>query len=254
MPRKTCPASNPTPNLPARTWIVNLGVLSGTKPNTVRVQVEVPLGAPMLWLASRSPRRRQLLTDAGLQHVAEHPGIEDSELVPSAKPDPRQWVASLAYLKACAGAQMARKRNIRVPLLVLGADTACVQNGKLIGTPESAAEARSMLEHFRSGSHEVVTGVALIGLETSETGVPVVRSLFASSAIVKWGEVSATEIARYIESNAWQGKAGAYNLRERLEAGWPIECDGDPSGVMGLPVAAVANRIRLLSAGSGGAP
>lgn len=146
---------------------------------------------------------------------------------------------------------MAQERGIHEPLLVLGADTACVQNGRLIGTPDSADEAKSMLERFCSGSHEVVTGVALIGLETRETGVPMFRSLFASSAIVKWGSVSKSEIARYLASNAWQGKAGAHNLRERLEAGWPIECQGDPNAVMGLPVAAVVRRIRALTSNRG---
>lgn len=228
-------------------------MLSGTKSNAPPLEVERNVDAPLIWLASRSPRRRQLLTEAGLRHLAEHPGIEDSELLAPANAQPEQWVASLAYLKACAGAEMARKRSIGEPTLVLGADTACVQNGRLIGTPNSAAEARSMLEQFCSRSHEVVTGVALIGLETWETGVPKVRSLFASSAIVKWGNVSGAEIARYLASNAWQGKAGAYNLRERLEAGWPIACSGDPNGVMGLPVSAVVRKIRLLAANIKGA-
>lgn len=207
----------------------------------------------MLWLASRSPRRRQLLTEAGLKHIAEHPGIEDSELVarPGAKPD--EWVVSLAYLKACAGAAMARARGIAEPMLILGADTACVQHGRLIGTPQSAAEAREMLHGFRSAAHEVVTGVALIGQEAGNAGIPKVRSLFASSATVNWGDISDAEIDTYVESGAWQGKAGAYNLRERVDAGWPIECEGDPNAVMGLPVAALSKRIQSLVASRGGA-
>lgn len=212
----------------------------------------MPEEVPLLWLASRSPRRRQLLTEAGLRHVAEHPGIEDSDLVARAGARPAEWVASLAYLKACAGAAMARERGITEPIFVLGADTACVQNGNLIGTPTSADEARAMLEGFRSAAHEVVTGVALTGLETTDAGVPQVRSLFVSSAVVRWGSILDDEIDGYVASGAWQGKAGAYNLRERLDAGWPIECDGDPNGVMGLPVAALARRIQLLSKAGGG--
>ncbi|MBL8875691.1 MAG: Maf family protein [Phycisphaerae bacterium] len=225
----------------------------GKKPTRVPLAVETPGAPPLLWLASRSPRRRQLLTEAGLKHVAEHPGIEDSELVarPGAKPD--EWVASLAYLKACAGAAMARARGIAEPMLILGADTACVQHGRLIGTPQSAAEAREMLHGFRSAAHEVVTGVALIGQEAGNTGIPKVRSLFASSATVNWGDISDAEIETYIESGAWQGKAGAYNLRERVDAGWPIECEGDPNAVMGLPVAALSKRIQSLVASRGGA-
>ncbi|MGH7244390.1 MAG: Maf family protein [Phycisphaerales bacterium] len=208
-----------------------------------------PRAAPLLWLASRSPRRRQILTEAGLSHVAEHPGIEDSELVPPAGARPNEWVASLAYLKACAGAEMARGHSESDSLLVLGADTACVQHGRLIGTPQTPDEARDMLHGFRSAAHEVVTGVALTGLETSHAGVPKMRTLFVSSAMVRWGSVSDQEIEKYVASGAWQGKAGAYNLRERLDAGWPIECEGDPNGVMGLPVAALIRRIQSLIAG-----
>jgi len=193
-----------------------------------------------------------LLTEAGLKHVAEHPGIEDSELVARDGAKPSEWVASLAYLKACAGALMARERGIAEPMLVLGADTACVQHGRLIGTPRSAVEARTMLESFRSAAHEVVTGVALVGQETGHAGVPKVRSLFASSAKVTWGDVSDGEIEKYVESGGWQGKAGAYNLRDRLDAGWPIQCEGDPNGVMGLPVAALSRRIQTLIASEGG--
>ncbi|MFO0861524.1 MAG: Maf family protein [Phycisphaerales bacterium] len=205
---------------------------------------------PLIWLASRSPRRRQLLTEAGIRHIAEHPGIEDSELETTGR-RPEQWVASLAYLKAMAGAAAARIRLWEESVLVLGSDTACVQDGRMIGTPCSAEEAGAMLRSFRSATHRVVTGVALVGLDRDEFGVPRLRTLCTCEADVRWGDVGEDEIERYLASNAWQGKAGAYNLRERVEAGWPIEIRGGEDTVMGLPIEAVRKKVRALSERAG---
>lgn len=201
---------------------------------------------PLIWLASRSPRRRELLTAAGLRHVAEHPGLEDSELVPGAV-TPREWVAALAYLKASAGAAIA-SGAVTERTWVLGADTACVSGEAMIGTPHNVDEARAMMRTFRETEHEVVTGVALIELEpgVSPTIVPARRSLFSTSALVRWGTVDDDEIERYLTSGQWQGKAGGYNLRERLEAGWPITFAGDPTGVMGLPMEALLRKLAVL--------
>jgi septum formation protein len=204
-------------------------------------------GVPRLFLASRSPRRRQFLSDAGLAHDAEHPGLEDSELTPG-DVTPKQWVASLAYLKAAAGAQVARHATAAERRWVLGADTACIAEGALIGSPTNAAEARRMLQSFRDGEHEVVTGVALVELDPAvdDDLVPRRRSLFATSARVKWGSVSDQQIEDYLASGGWAGKAGGYNLRERVAAGWAITCEGDPTCVMGLPMEALLRKLAIL--------
>lgn len=205
---------------------------------------EIPVWPPLIWLASRSPRRRLLLTEAGLRHVAEHPGLEDSELLPG-RVSPAEWVAALAYLKAAAGLEIARAKCDE-PILVLGSDTACVHDGRLVGTPRDAEEARGMMESFRNGAHEVLTGVALIALAPEREPLPAHRSLFVSRAFVTWGNVTNEGIESYIESGQWQGKAGGYNLRERTEAGWPIACEGDPTGVMGLPIDALNRKLSVL--------
>lgn len=202
---------------------------------------------PRLFLASRSPRRRQFLSDAGLAHDAEHPGLEDSELTPG-DVAPMQWVAALAYLKASAGADVAKSVPASERRWVLGADTACVAEGALIGTPIDAAEARNMLRSFRDNEHEVVTGVALIELDPAVENdiVPRRRSLFATKARVKWGSVTDQQIEEYVVGGGWAGKAGGYNLRERAAAGWAITCEGDPTCVMGLPMEALLRKLALL--------
>lgn len=181
-----------------------------------------------LFLASRSPRRRELLAEAGYNFEFDHPGLEDSDLIPG-DVTPREWVASLAYLKARAGTHVAQATS-RAADVIIGADTACVRDGRLIGTPRNAAEARDMIVDFAGREHEVVTGLALICVQTGR------RLLIADSARVRIGTLSSEEIDRYIGTGLWSGKAGAYNLTERLAAGWPIQFEGDPATIMGLPM------------------
>lgn len=186
-------------------------------------------------LASRSPRRQELLGQYGLTFEARHPGFDDSDLHPG-RVTPAQWVAALAYLKAAAGRAQLEPREDDEPL-VLGADTACVIGDRLIGTPRDADEARDMLRSLREGEHDVVTGVALIEPRTGR------RLLFADTARVQVGALSEAQIEEYIRSGQWQGKAGAYNLSERIAAGWPIRYTGDPATIMGLPMQRL---VRLL--------
>jgi len=196
-----------------------------------------------LLLASQSPRRRSLLADAGVGHDAAHPGVDDGVLAPGAV-TPTAWVAALAYLKARAGlAGLERSTpDGERPTVVLGADTVCVVQGRLIGQPRDGAEAeatlRSLIAHSAGGrGHEVLTGVALLCAETGQ------RELFVDRAEVRFGDPGEDELRAYLESGQWAGKAGAYNLAERLDAGWPIEYDGDPTTIMGLPMSRLRDRL-----------
>ncbi len=193
-----------------------------------------------LLLASRSPRRRELLLSHGIEHDAEHPGIEDADLVPGAV-SPEAWVAALAYLKAWVGARLVRERGGGARI-VLGADTACVLDGRLVGTPRNAGEAGAMIRQMAGREHDVVTGVALVDTETGA------RALFADRARVEIGTIAEGEIEAYLAGGGWAGKAGAYNLAERLDAGWPIRHRGDPTTIMGLPMRAL---LRVLGGGEG---
>lgn len=188
-----------------------------------------------LFLASRSPRRRELLAEAGYLFDFDHPGLEDSEL-PEGDVTPRQWVAALAYLKARAGLDVARATR-RTPDVIVGADTACVMDNRLIGTPTTASEARRMIADFTDREHEVVSGLALLCPKSG-------RRLLASDTARVWvGALSAPQIDDYVASGMWQGKAGAYNLTERIAAGWPIRYEGDPATIMGLPMTVLADRL-----------
>lgn len=194
-----------------------------------------------LILASRSPRRRELLREAGIEHeirLAE--GMDDSDLIPG-DVSPENWVASLAYLKARAVADLLQ---VDTHAVVLGADTVCVLRGQIIGQPTDRGHARRIIKSFEETVHGVLTGVALI----DQHGV--VMSLFIDRATVRMGRIGDDAIEAYLDSETWRGKAGAYNLFERLDAGWPIEFDGDGSTIVGLPMGALEPRLRELGLGA----
>ncbi|MDX9910468.1 MAG: Maf family protein [Phycisphaerales bacterium] len=207
-----------------------------------------------LVLASTSPRRRALLREAGIEHDAIAPGVDDAELTPGAACGKR-WVMSLAYLKARAGVDALRATGDARDCVVLGADTLCqLDDGtsrELMIAPRDASEARRMLRAMRSREHAVYTGLALVELagsacaDASRRHEPP-RAVIVDCARVRWGHVEDDEIERYIESGGWRGKAGAYNLTERVAEGWPIEVEGDPQGVMGLPIRRLAELSRAL--------
>ena len=201
----------------------------------IEESMATPSPSPRLHLASQSARRRELLARHGVEHDAAHPGIDDGQLSPG-NVSADQWVASLAYLKAVAGAQAAKSGP------VLGADTVCVVDGEMLGQPDDADDASRMIRLVENRAHEVVTGVALVWPGEAR------REIFVDRAVVSVGQIGEGRINEYIASGQWQGKAGAYNLSERMAAGWPITFSGDPSTVMGLPMRALLRRLERIGA------
>lgn len=217
----------------------------------------------MLLLASRSPRRRELLTGAGIEHIARHPGIDDTMMRPGfahASPAhireglPEQWAAALAYLKAATAIhnRTFSEDEHRRAAWVLGADTVVVKkddDDPLIGTPLDEADAARILRRLSNGTHEVITGVALVRPRDSNTdshshpSFPP-RILFTDRATVRVGPLTNDLLDPYLASGQWQGKAGAYNLAERIAGGWPIAFTGDPGTIMGLPMVKLLRILR----------
>lgn len=184
-----------------------------------------------LRLASASPRRSLLLREHGFEHVACPAPVDDSDLAPGCS-TLTQWAAGLAYLKA-RSAWDALSPEERSRSVALGADTIVIKDGQAMGKPADRADAERMLRQLSGGSHEVTSGVCV--LSPGEA-----RLVFSDTARVRVGELTDEQIGTYLASGDWRGKAGAYNLSERLEAGWPIEYDGDPGTIMGLPMVRLA--------------
>lgn len=191
-------------------------------------------GARRLWLASASPRRRLLLEEAGFSFEVLPAGVDDAQLRIPGGVTPEQWTAALAVLKARAAMERL-PRNAR-DAVVLGADTTVVKGDEVIGQPADEADARRILGLLSNGSHEVVSGVALLCGDR--------RRAFADTARVTIGPLDPGVVDGYVKSGQWKGKAGAYNLAERLEDGWPITYEGDPGTIMGLPMQRLAPLLR----------
>jgi septum formation protein len=192
-----------------------------------------------LTLASQSPRRRQLLEEAGIAHAVRPSGIDDGLLTPGNHCTPAEWVMALALLKASA---TARQPDLHPGTIVLGADTVCVNNHQILGQPADEQDACRMIRAMASTTHDVLTGVALICTTTNK------RTVFVDRSIVTVGELTDQQIADYTNTAQWQGKAGAYNIAERLKAGWPIKFNGTMDSIMGLPVHRTIEASSMLTA------
>lgn len=183
-----------------------------------------------IYLASRSSRRRELLKQIGvafdvlpLRAVA---GRMDVIEVPEAGEAARDFVQRMATAKAACGWRAVDARHLlRFP--VLGADTVVEVDGAILGKPAIRAEAQAMLARLSGREHQVHTAVAVQHEKRVE--------LRLSSSLVRFAELDAPTISRYLETGEYLGKAGAYAIQGR--AGAFIEhIEGSYSGVMGLPL------------------
>ena len=160
------------------------------------------------------------------------PTIDDSVLGIGSM-GPKRWVQTLAVMKAKdVLARMGSSKGT-----VCGADTICVVDDIIFGQPEHEAEAASMLRLMTNRKHDVYTGWCLLDVSSTRNCV------HCDVVEVSMGELSDVEIQTYLSSGGWRGKAGAYNVRERIDAGWPISCDGDLTSVMGLPMKRLLKEI-----------
>ena len=182
---------------------------------------------PELVLASGSPRRRAILAGAGVSFEVLEPVIDDA-LLPVDGGDPQRMVLALAWFKARQVAASLAPRP-GGPRWLLAADTMCFRDGVPLGKPADGREAASMIASFAGRSHEVVTGMCMLDRASGR------RHLVADRARVALGALGERELADYVASGEWRGKAGGYNYADRLAAGWPLGCEGDPETVMGLP-------------------
>jgi septum formation protein len=180
----------------------------------------------MLILASASPRRRELLSQAGLTFTVEAANINE-DLLPNE--------AAAAYVQRLAEEKAQAVWNAKLfaetpegPLVVLGADTCVVCDGHILGKPSDTADARRMLELLRGRTHVVMTGLAVI------TGSKVVRDVEVTQ--VMFNQIDDDEIARYISSGEPLDKAGAYAI-QGYAARWIPRIEGCYFNVVGLPIA-----------------
>jgi septum formation protein len=184
----------------------------------------------MLVLASASPRRQELLRNAGFTFEV-HPA--DIPEAPLAEESAKACAERLAREKALA---VARRRPHD---FVLGADTVVLVDGQLLGKPRDTVDAARMLRMISGREHEVITGVCLVS--DGKTSVA------SETTFVTVSELTEKEIADYIASGEPMDKAGAYAI-QGIASRWIPRIEGDYFNVVGLPVALLWRMLRRAAA------
>ena len=195
------------------------------------------INLPKLILASGSPRRAEILTAVGWQFTKQVADVDESI---RQSETPENYVRRLAKEKAVAIAVLHENA------LVLGADTTVVINDEIIGKPVDLNDARAMLKKLSGNRHEVLTGVALVKVSSSESQVPSLETVVAFERTrVKFAAMSDAEIEFLVEKGAPLDKAGAYAVQ--AQAALFIEgIEGDYWNVVGLPVRLVYELMKKI--------
>jgi septum formation protein len=190
---------------------------------------------PKLILASRSPRRRELLLQAGYSFEVCPPeenaegGLEHGAGGVIGRESPADLVARLASQKAAA---VARRLSSG---LVIGCDTVVECCGEILGKPQGKRHARQMLRALSGREHRVLSGLCLWRVSDSRSEVRV------AVTTLRMDPLSEEQLDEYLASGAWQGKAGAFGYQDRL--GWVHVVEGSDSNVVGLPLELLAEML-----------
>lgn len=184
-----------------------------------------------LILASASPRRAEVLRDAGYHFTVLSSAIDET---PYPDESPQDLVLRLAQTKA----DLAAARAVG-PAILIAADTEVVLDGHIFGKPRSSDDARSMLEKLSGRLHTVLTGIALVRLPDVE------RRSFVESTLVQFAPLSDEEIGRYLATGEPHDKAGAYAI-QGYAARYIPRIEGCYFNVVGLPVARIQHALSEL--------
>ena len=183
-------------------------------------------------LASASPRRRQLLSEAGYDFRVVEPSLPEPHASVSTLA-PTSQAEALAYFKA----RSVHELHDGCP--VLGADTIVALGRRVIGKPRDSADARRILESLSGTSHAVITGVALLAGRR--------RRIASETTHVRMRPMSDAEIGEYIASGEWVDKAGAYAIQETGDR-FVARLEGSFSNVVGLPMDLVTKMLAEMEA------
>ena len=181
----------------------------------------------MLVLASQSPRRREILTTAGIEFVVRHAGVVEER---GEAESPDEYVQRLAEEKAAAV-------EAGPDEIVLGADTEVVVDGEVLGKPRDESDAARMLRLLAGREHDVITGICLLRGDQRIVDLARTRVCFV--------ELSDAEIAEYVASGEPMGKAGGYAI-QGLASKFIDDIAGDYFNIVGLPVAMVYGHLRRM--------
>jgi len=194
---------------------------------------------PRIYLASRSPRRRELLAQVGVRFdllLFRAGAREDAEVSEEPLPgeSPGDYVVRVARAKAAFGADLLTRRPL-VAHPVLAADTTLDVDGTIIAKPRDTADAEAILARLSGRSHRVLTAIAMARGDRLEHRLSV--------SDVRFRRLEAAEIRRYVQTGEPMDKAGAYGIQGRA-AVFVEEIRGSHSGIVGLPLCETALLLR----------
>jgi septum formation protein len=184
-----------------------------------------------LILASASPRRAEILRNAGLQFSVLSSAVDETTMPGET---PQELVRRLALAKA----ELVAARAVG-PAIVVAADTVVALEAAILGKPRTSEDARQMLEKLSGRTHSVITGVALIRLPDAE------RREFSEATQVHFASISKEEIAKYLSSGEPYDKAGSYAI-QGLGGRYIPRIDGCYFNVVGLPLARLCKELTEL--------
>ncbi|HYH62621.1 MAG TPA: nucleoside triphosphate pyrophosphatase [Solirubrobacterales bacterium] len=198
--------------------------------------------AAKLILASRSPRRREILGWLGIEFEVVEPDVEELR----EGPDPESLVLENARLKALAGLDALGKAPDET--VVLGVDTDVFVDGRMLGQPAERAEAEERLRLLSGREHEVLSGVCLMGPKAAGIpGAPLRERSGLSRSLVTFRTLDVPTMEAYLNSEEWRGRAGGYAI-QGLGSILVEKVEGDFSNVVGLPIRVLLELDPALSA------
>ena len=195
---------------------------------------------PQLLLASGSPRRRQLLADAGYPFTVVEPD-EEVERGMANRLEPTDLVQELALAKAENVRAKVLREDYPPETVLVAADTIAECDGHILGKPTSEDHARKMLTRLSGRVHRVFTGLCVWPWQPAEAqpGVQV------AVTTLRMDRLSDSQLDEYLRSRQWQGKAGAFGYQDRL--GWIRIVEGSETNVVGLPMELLAQMLAAIT-------
>lgn len=213
------------------------GVSAGSQADEA-VAEGAPVEAPVfeVVLASASPRRRELLEQVGVKFAVRTPVTPvDETLEPDQLADPAEACKKLAERKAGAVVQEVLAENYTGMLIVIGADTMVVKDGKIFGKPRSLSDGKHMLRQLSGCTHEVITAVSVWMIAAPEIEkISLGFRTFADTSYVTFRDLTDEEIADYLRKGESFDKAGAYAI-QGAGAALVERFDGALDTIIGLP-------------------
>jgi len=182
-----------------------------------------------LILASTSERRRALLESAGYQFRVSEPLFEEP-------PTPQHHFSPAGHAESMAFFKVSSLSHLYHDCVILGADTIAVVGNELIGKPSDREDARRILRCLADTTHTVITGVALLRPSTGR------RLIRHDCTELRVRPLSPTAIEAYLDTGAWQGKAGAYGIQDQDDP-FVERLEGSFSNVVGLPMELLAKML-----------